>query len=165
MPATSSRRPGTDPNVFQFLNRSRLFKVGQHCLVLGNPFSIKLKSILRHFLERSFALLVEIFDMTRARQRLQRRCNHQLEVSLREYSIGVLPIHYLALLGDLYLARERALRLRDYGVMSWSTTAPDCSAASMKQSELYVAFGSDLMQRTMGLEYLPRAGKHAAVFV
>jgi hypothetical protein len=49
------------------------------------------------------------------------------------------------LFGDLYLTGEGALRLRNYRVMGWSTTAPDRSTSSMKQRELYVAFGSDSM--------------------
>ena len=103
--------------------------------------------------------------MTGARHRFHRSCNHQLQVSFREYPIRVLPIHHFALFGDLYLTREGTLRLCDYRVMSWSTTASDRSTPTMKQREFYVALGSDSMQRAMRLEDLPGAGEHPAVFI
>src|SRR5215213_8079127 len=162
---TSSRGPRTDPHMLQFLDRSCLLEVGQDCFVLGDLFPVELKSVVRHFLQGRFALLVQVFDLTRTRQRFQRRCNHQLEISFREYPIRVLPIHHFALFGDLYLTLEGALWLRNDRVMRWSTTAPDRSTSPMKQGELYVAFGSDAMQRAMGLEYLPGAGEHPAILV
>src|SRR5215217_2508641 len=103
--------------------------------------------------------------MTRARQRFERRCNHQLEIPFRKYPIRVLPIHHFALFGNLYMTREGIARLRNYRVMGWSPTAPNGSTSTMKQCELYVAFGSDSMQRAMGLEYLPGAGEHPAILV
>src|SRR6185369_560934 len=118
-----------------------------------------------HFLQRRLALLVQIFDVTRTRQCFQGRGNHQLEISFRKYAIRVLPIHNFALFGDLYPTSEGALRLRNYRMMGWSTTAPDRSTSPMEQRELYFAFGSDSMQRAMRLEYLPGAGEHAAILV
>jgi hypothetical protein len=99
------------------------------------------------------------------RQCLEGCRNHQLEVSFRKYPIRVLPVHYLALFGDLYMTGERTTRLRNYRMMGWPTTAPDRSTASVKERELNVALVSNSMQGAMGLEYLPGAGEHPAVFV
>src|SRR5690349_473847 len=161
----SSRGPRSDPHMLQLLHRSRLLEISQHRFVLGNLLSIKLKSVYRHLLEGRFALPVQLCDIPRTRERLKRRRKHQLEISFGKHSIRVLPVHHFALFSDLYLARESALGLRNDRVMRWTTTAPDCSTSSMKQRELYVALVSDLMQRAMGLEDLPRAREHATVLV
>src|SRR3954464_1795858 len=126
--ARAPRGPGTDSHVLQFLDRSRLLEVGQYLFVLGYSFSIELKRVGRHFLQRRFAVLVQICDVSGPGQGFERRCDHQLEVSFGEYAIGILPVHHFALLGDFYLARERALRLRNDGVMRWPAAASYCSA-------------------------------------
>src|SRR6185369_14615733 len=66
---TASRGPRTDSHVLQFLDRSCLLEVSQHRVVLGDLLSIKLKSILRHLLERGFAFVAQFRDITRPRQR------------------------------------------------------------------------------------------------
>src|SRR5258706_6671932 len=95
----------------------------------------------------------------------QARGDHQFEAALSQHSIGILPVHDLALLGDLELAAECTRRLGNDRVVGRAAPASDSSPASVKESQLYAAFLSDQLQGAMHLANLPGAGQHAAVLV
>ncbi len=81
--------------------------------------AIKPERNLRQLIERRFPLRLQHarkmplrIARIRPRQRIQRRRNHQLQISFRQHLVRVLEIQHLALFRDAQLPLERAQRLR-----------------------------------------------------
>ncbi len=104
-------------------------------------------------------------DCVGAGDGVERGGDHQFEIALGEDDVGVLPVEDFALLGDAQLAGEAVHRLREDGAVRGSAAAAYGAAAAVEEAQRDAALAGDLMQRAVGLPYLPGAGDHAAVFV
>src|SRR5580693_10605406 len=105
--------------------------------------AIKIVRQVRQLIERRFPLTLEhagkvALRITRIRpgQRIERCCDHQLEIALGQHLVSVFEIENLALLGDAELAIEGVDRLREDGAMRGSATAANRAAAAMEQAQL-----------------------------
>jgi len=100
-----------------------------------------------------------------ARQRVERRGDHELEVALGQHLVGVFEVEHLALLGDAQLAVERVEGLSKDGAMRGPATAAHCAAAAVKHAQLDAGFTRGHVQIAMRAEDLPCGGQHAAILV
>ncbi len=146
-------------------DRRGLLEVFQQVGILRDVAAIDAMSFRRHFFHRLFPARLILWLSARARERFQACGNHQFQVPFREHRIGVLPIENFSLLGDADTPGKTSFRLGQDCRMRRPASAPDRTAATVKQSQFHSAFSRHAVQITMRLVQFPCAGQHSSIFI